>query len=116
MVTYFFLYKHFSDSTLKNIVFLGLFAHYFIFHGDFLTDKKLIFNFSVHMVYTLFLLVLILTFKYQYHRILPIQFITLFLNIFVMYKDKINNRNLSNSFVYLQWLNYMIEFFPYQLL
>lgn len=116
MLTYLFIYNHFPNSLLKNILFSAVLAHYFIFNGDFQSDKKLIFNFSIHMIFTLFLLVLILLFKYNYHKILPIQVLTLFLNIYIMYKDKINNRNLSNSFAYLQWLNYGIEFFPYQLL
>lgn len=113
MLTYLFIYNHFPDSLLKNILFSCVLAHYFIFNGDFHSDKKLIFNFSIHMVFTLFLLVLILLFKYNYHHIFPLQILTLFLNIYIMYKDKINNRNLSNSFAYLQWLNYGIEFFPY---
>jgi len=115
LLTYLFIYNHFPDSKNKNILFIAILIHFFVFHGDFLVDKKLIFNFSVHMIYTLFLLILILLFKYKYHRILHLQIITLLLNIYIMYKDKINNRNLSNSFAYLQWINYIIEFFPYQL-
>ena len=53
---------------------------------------------------------LILLFKYNYHQILPIQVLTLFLNIYIMYKEQRYNHNLSNIFVYLQWLNYIIEF------
>jgi hypothetical protein len=116
MFSFLCIYNHFPDSNIKNYLFISILAHFFIFHGDFKTEKKLIFNFSVHMIFSLFLLGFMLYFKFKFHRIFDIQYVTLFLNIYIMYKDKSNNHNLSNNFVYLQWLNYIIEFFPYQLL
>lgn len=116
MTTFLSIYNYFPNSKLKNYLFISILSHFFIFHGDFKTEKKLIFNFSLHMIFTIFLLFFMLYYKYTFHRIFNIQYITLFLNIYIMYKDKTNNQNLSNNFVYLQWLNYIIEFFPYQLI
>ena len=115
LFTFLLMYNYFPDSKEKNYLFIAILLHFFVFHGDFKTDTVLIFNLNIHIIYSLFFILSFILFKYKYHRILPLQFLTIFLNILILYKDKVNNKKLSNNFVYLQWLNYIIEFFPYHL-
>jgi hypothetical protein len=115
LLTFLFIHNHFPDSSEKNIIlFVAIFQN-FIFHGDFMPEYKIIFNLSIHLFFTMFLILLFIRFKLKYQTIHKIQYLTLLLNIYILIRDRSNYKFLSNTFVYLEWLNYVIEFFPYQL-
>jgi hypothetical protein len=100
-----------EKNNYKFFIFVLLLLHLFIFDGKSFTEKKLIFNFSVHMVYTIIVISFIVLYKYRFQKINIYQLLTICCAIFIMYEDKTRNLPLCNNFVYLQWIIYFLEIY-----
>ncbi len=100
-----------EKNNYKFFIFVLLLLHLFIFDGKSFTEKKLIFNFSVHMIYTIIVISFIVLYKYRFQKINIYQLLTICCAIFIMYEDKTRNLPLCNNFVYLQWIIYFLEIY-----